>query len=65
MLDEFESRLNAALKMAAMSDARHLLIHKGGMARPKTGATNFHAKLGLPSKSRAIIKLSVCGCSLF
>ena len=35
MLDEFESRLNAPLKMAAMSDARHLLTHKGECLGPK------------------------------
>ncbi len=30
------------------------------MPWPKTGATTYHAKLGLPSKGRAIIGLAVC-----
>ena len=36
------------------------LIGGGGMPWPQTGATQYHAQLGLPDKGRAIKGLVVC-----
>ena len=33
---------------------------RGKCLGPKTGATNYHAQLGLPDKGRAIKELVVC-----
>ena len=35
-------------------------MSRGGMPWPKRGATQYHAQLGLPHKSRAIKGLVVC-----
>ena len=35
-------------------------MSRGGMPWPQTGATQYHAQLGLPDKGRAIKGLVVC-----
>ncbi len=37
-----------------------LIVRLGCMPWPKTGATQYHAQLGLPDKGRAIKGLIVC-----
>ncbi len=44
---------------AAMSDAT-LIVRVWGMTLPQTGATYYHAQLGLADKGRAINGLVVC-----
>ena len=37
-----------------------LIVRVGGMPWPQTGATHYHAQLGLPDKGRAIKGLIIC-----
>ncbi len=43
-----------------MSDARHQKYEMGGMPWPQTGATHYHAQLGLLDKGREIKGLVIC-----
>ncbi len=46
--------------LCQMGKMNSMSTRVGGMPWPKTGATQYHAQLGLPDKGRAIKGMVVC-----